>query len=127
LNAGDLSRYLRDLQRSLDELAGQLVAGAWQLPTFTNSWVAVSEEVDYRLEPDGDVRFRGRISSGATGTVAFTLPTDFAPDWRQDFPLVTDVAGSFGAARVLADGTVTITLPGGASWVSLANVRFPTS
>lgn len=125
--AGVVATLVTNLNALTSVVNGLEIPEDWTDATLVNSWAVTSEPVSYRLQPDGDVRMSGRIQSGATGSVALTLDSVHAPAVRQDFVLVTNVAGSFGAASVAPSGDVTIAIPGGATWVSLSSVRFPTS
>jgi hypothetical protein len=58
---------------------GMSGAQPWQVPTYQNSWQdAGGSLAGYRIS-NGRVWFQGIVNGGASGTVAFTLPTAYRP------------------------------------------------
>jgi hypothetical protein len=84
--------------------------GAPGEPAFQNSWVAydVNNAPRFRKSPDGKVRLAGLIKSGASGTVAFTLPAGYRPAGSESvtFPVVAG-APALGYIQVAPSGAVT--------------------
>ena len=76
---------------------------AWLPATFKNGWTDASSSapVQYRMFHDV-VRLRGRASGGTTGSVIFTLPTEFLPS----SPLYFPAAGVAGQIEVGTNGDV---------------------
>lgn len=71
-----------------------------------NAWVNFgggAQVAQYRKVGD-NVQVRGLIKSGATGTVAFTLPAGFRPPAQATFTCSAD--GGFSTVGVEADGDV---------------------
>jgi hypothetical protein len=56
-------------------------SGWINVPALQNSWVADTSVPQYRVQPDGTVRFRGWIKNGTTGAVTtlFTMPAGVRP------------------------------------------------
>jgi len=92
----------------------------WTPVTFQGAWVnygAPYQVAQYRKVGD-EVQVRGLIKSGASGTVAFTLPAGFRP--LADYVLPSNAAGAYASLTVKADGTVAPTMVSNAS----VNVTF---
>lgn len=93
--------------------------GATEQPAFSNSWANVgggAQTCAFRKNVLGQIEFRGYITSpagGATGnnTVAFTLPSGYAPTGEQRLT-VSGISGASailpGWAIIATTGTVTI-------------------
>jgi hypothetical protein len=104
------------------------VVGDTDEPAFENSWV--NEGIagfDLAFKRVGAfVEVRGNVKSGATGTVAFTLPVGYRP---QEFTAqaLTSVAfgGDRSALRILSSGGVFIDFEGSPSSILLGGTRFP--
>lgn len=95
----------------------------WQKPLVGGGWSDVGAPnlaVGYRKEPEGWVALCGKLSGGASGSVAFTLPEGYRPGgtWTQLVPAGT---GS-GQLTVATNGLVTPQTA--TSPVSLDGVRF---
>lgn len=90
--------------------------GAWTAPTLQNSWVAaggVYQAPRYRTQGT-DVNIEGAVSTGTSGTVAFTLPVGARPAASQYFTIIT--VGGVGYVLIGSNGTVTVgALTGNAS------------
>lgn len=97
----------------------------WQTVTYKNAWAAFAGDQDaqfVKLE-NGLVRCRGRIAGGASGSVAFTLPADYAPDRTIYLSAVT--AGVAQAQiQVGTNGDVTVSYLGAPAWISLDSATF---
>jgi hypothetical protein len=105
---------------NLDGRVGVMEAGLgpWVYPPLINSWVDAGlpfSDLAYRrgLGPQS-LEFKGHITGGASGTVAFILDVDYWPD--NDLSFLTDVGdvGAFMVGRILVDSTtgeVTVTFP----------------
>lgn len=114
------------------KLAQRIADEAWTSvgvsPVFQNSWV------NYNSGTHGVARFRktfnnmieltGLINSGATGTVAFTLPVGYRPVKIEVFSCACDVTGE-AFITVNTSGDVGITFSGTPVFFSLNSVRFP--
>lgn len=107
-----------------------LSAPTWVSATLVNSWVTfnVADQVaSYWKDANGTVHVRGRIRSGTSATVCFTLPSGYRPLKREQFV----IAAQDGTAEALiaADGTVTLTDVGTGdvnASASLAGINFST-
>jgi hypothetical protein len=99
---------------------------AWTAVTFQNSWAnfgAGMQVAQYRKVGDV-VEVRGVIQSGATATVAFTLPAGFVPPATQTLPVVGP-SGALASVTVATTGTVAVISASGTSGVGIA-FRFST-
>jgi hypothetical protein len=111
-------RYNSTLERFEQSVNGGLYVAlsnvpasvSWTAATYQNSWVSFNAGTHYVAEyykdPFGLVRIRGTISTGVTGTVAFTLPAGFRPTKNLNFPITT--SGGHGFAGIAANGQTTI-------------------
>lgn len=92
----------------LKKLAGR-EPGEWIEPTLVNGWDNDSSTYNlaYRVDADGNVVFRGRITGGTTsnGTRIFTLDEEYRPDNDVYFAVVS---GDYARVRVNPDGEATI-------------------
>lgn len=96
----------------------------WSPVTFQNSWANTGTpyyDAAYHRDAFGVVRMRGRIDTGSSGTVAFTLPVGFRPTAQMDFSV--DNSGSIAQVSIAANGEVTPTASGAAA-ASLENISF---
>ena len=96
------------------------IIGAAGKPAFENSWANLgSTYVPARYWKDvlGIVHVQAAISTGADGTVAFTLPVGYRPDYDQYHSASAGVAG---AGRVLVKQNGEVTVNRGA----ISNVQF---
>jgi hypothetical protein len=103
----------------------------WHTVTsFSNTWTdrgaAGHPPVSYRKYGNGDVRLRGHLSvGGASGTVAFSLPSGWRPDFEIGrIPLGASQLGTPAYLDVLANGNCEIRYPAGTTYVSLNGVSF---
>lgn len=97
----------------------------WITASYKNSWAAFAGDPDaqfVKLE-NGLVRCRGRITGGASGSVAFTLPTDYAPD-RTIYLSAVTAAVQQAQVQVGTNGDVTVSYTGGPAWISLDSTTF---
>jgi hypothetical protein len=82
----------------------------WTAATYQNSWVSFNAGTHYVAEYYKDalgwVHIRGTISTGTTGTVAFTLPVGFRPTKAMNFPITT--SGGHGFMGIATNGEATI-------------------
>jgi hypothetical protein len=69
--------------------------------SFDNSWGNVgvlagvtNAPASFYLSADGEVRMRGKIDGGSTGTVAFVLPDEVRPEYAETFICAVDGGGS---------------------------------
>lgn len=96
------------------------IVGAAGEPAFQNSWVnfgAPYGSMRFRKYPDGRVRIAGCCKTGATGTVAFTLPVGYRP--ASSLIIVIDAYNGTGYLIIGTDGTVSVYQnPGGAAVAS---------
>lgn len=93
-------------------------------PVMQNSWARYGDPfpvAGYYKDPYGRVFVRGLVSGGALGTVIFTLPAGFRPQYRMLFATLANDA----AARVDVnqDGQV-IHVSGSTVWMSLDTISF---
>jgi hypothetical protein len=99
----------------------------WRLATYQNAWVTYAPDAAFpaqyvKLE-HGTVWMRGRITGGATGTVAFTLPADYAPDRAVYLTAMTSGIAS-AQVTVATSGTVTVAYLLAPAWIAIDAVRF---
>jgi hypothetical protein len=97
----------------------------WIAATYQNSWATFAGDpaTQYVKLENGLVRMRGRIIGGATGTVAFTIPADFAPD-RTIYQSALSSATQPARATIGTTGTVTIDFLGAPTWIAVDGVSF---
>lgn len=109
LQAGDEVRVAQDERGGyvvVSDSAGRRPVG-WTTPTLLHGWTAGANPVGYTLRPDGTVRLRGLIRSGADLTTVFTLPVGYQPG--HDVVFVVFQAFSFHATLLVqADGGVIV-------------------
>lgn len=107
-----------------------LTSAAWIAPTLINSWVitGVDTPAGYFKDPLGVVHLRGRIRSGAAGTVAFVLPAGNRPgndDTYSAAGLTASNAVSGAAIEVVASsGNVLVFYTSGVVDVGLGGITF---
>ena len=72
----------------------------YEIP-FENSWSnagvlagITNAPASWYLSADGEVRLRGKITGGATDSVAFTLPEEVRPEYAETFICPVDDAGN---------------------------------
>ncbi|MEE9430690.1 MAG: hypothetical protein V3V16_06585 [Melioribacteraceae bacterium] len=107
------------------EINGTLGQEYWTAPSLLNSWTnynAGFNPTAYFKDSNGIVHLRGMIKSGASGTVIFTLPNGYRPQYHEVHSTI-----SFGtnAARwdILANGDVKM-IVGSSSYFSLDGITF---
>jgi len=105
----------------LEQLLASVRVGAWQTPTYQNSW-----------GPGGGTALRFRLLGGITdtvqlcgsihspnpfvGTTVFTLPVGFRPQGQQRITMTRDVA-TFDVVTINTSGTVVnINTTAGVDW-----------
>jgi len=71
----NLSNWLREFSRPSEWFAVATFANSWQ-----NSAASTDYAVGYYRDPMEVVHLRGAITTGTSGTVAFTLPALFRPN-----------------------------------------------
>ena len=79
-------------------------------PVFQNNWTntgGLYPPVSFYLSDDGEIRFRGAPTGGATGTVVFTLPSGYRPEYNERLVCPTDTAGTSCIFEVSTNGDVT--------------------
>lgn len=117
-NSGAI-RFAR-VQRATQPYRGVLPATQWiyvslsrrnnlGVMDFENGWIDDPDTpAQFCMDEHGRIRLRGRISGGAVGSVAFTLPYGFRPPIRQKFNLANGDA-NYAIIEVATDGTATVT------------------
>ena len=82
-------------------------------PAFQNSWANTGsgfQPLQFRKYPDGTVRVRGVISTGATSTTVFTLPVGYRPQYPNYFEnVLLDSYATGGGLNINTDGTFVVT------------------
>lgn len=94
---------------------GASPCGDWVEPTLINSWVNAGgtfDDIAYRLCEGNTLEFKGHITGGSSGSIAFILDAAYWPD--ADLSTVTDVitGATPGIAQIYvtaSTGAVTIT------------------
>jgi hypothetical protein len=107
---------IRDLINSFDN-------DKWIAPTLINAFVNVGSGnslAGYYKDPNGVVRLRGRIATGASGASPFTLPVGFRPSATKTFPIVSN--NVFGYVTITNLGVVTVF--GNTAFYSLDSISF---
>lgn len=96
-------------------IASAMSLEAVTVPSFVNSWLA-NEDVSFYKDGSGIVHLQGTISNGASGSIAFTLPSGYRPTIQRTFSVVdsSNTPTNDKAATVVigSDGTVTINSAG---------------
>lgn len=81
-------------------------------PAFQNSWANApgGSPMSFFVDENGVVRFRGDVVGGTPGTVIFTLPEGFRPEFSMQFSGagVSGIGNSMARIRVDPNGDVTI-------------------
>lgn len=107
------------------------IGGGGGAPAFQNSWdnVSIATPARYRKTPGGLVTLDGVINDGASGSVAFTLPTGFRPSHQTILPAFGSVSGGVASyVEVNTNGTVVPNITGGGTAVLMSlNGSFYTS
>lgn len=114
-----------DIQLNFEAIEGQ---DAWTAPVLLHSWANAgsTSKAGYLTDGLGFVHLRGRITGGASGSVAFTLPPGYRPGNTADsWPGAGNTAatGSFCLIQIV-NGQVTIYYPSGTTDVGLAGITF---
>lgn len=113
----------------VDEINTGLTNDTWTTPTLLSTWVAWGapySTAGYYKDADGWVHLRGLIKNGVAGTVMFTLPSGYRPEFQQ----IRITMANTGAANIMqritlqTDGDVIHDAAGGTSWVSLDGISF---
>jgi hypothetical protein len=93
---------------------------------FENSWANSGPSTipaSWYLSENGEVRLRGKITGGETGTTIFTLPEEVRPEFKERFiiPIEDDVhlenirfrafSGGTGIPEVINEGAIKIVSP----------------
>lgn len=104
----------------------------WIAPTLQNGWVNYGNDGTYTYNPagyymdvSGRVWLRGMLKNGTVNSAFFTLPSGFAPSYRQLF-----IANSNSGAYRLdigIDGTVVSVGAPATTWFSLDGISFSTT
>lgn len=101
----------------------------WHDFTLQNSWTNVGgsfSNAGYILTPDNHVELRGNVKTGATGTVAFTLPAGYRPTTEQLIPLLSNGSASPASIDIIAStGVCYINFVTNNTNIALSGVRFP--
>jgi hypothetical protein len=104
------------------------VVGATNEPAFQNSWVnngGGARTAKYRRTLDQCIELEGLIASGASASVAFTLPVGFRPSSTVNIPCGADAEnGKVARLLISTTGDVEILYNAGAAYVILTGVRF---
>ena len=66
----------------------------WNTASLINSWVDVSTDPGYYIDPLGRVYLKGHLTTGTSGTTAFVLPAGYRPPVDMYF----NALGTSGAA-----------------------------
>jgi hypothetical protein len=105
--------------------------GATGEPAFQNSWVnydaATFASAGFRKDPGGRVAIRGSIKTGASGTIAFTLPTGYRPPKILRFSgMPQQGAAEWQQVNVNPSGDVAVYGSNPSGLVSLDGIEFDT-
>ena len=122
----DAYKYLGSINENFLTVEDWHEVDATGEPAFENAWaVYLANTVKFYKDPFGIVRIKGRVDSGTTGTVVFTLPTGYRPDYTHTQLLAYDSIATTDTARVTIStgGEVYITNPG-TTWTALDGISF---
>jgi hypothetical protein len=96
--------------------------------SFVNSWGNYGSGFNsgsYTLDFLGNVRLRGAISGGSSGTIAFTLPSGYIPPASCYFITYSnDTSAHTGRILIDSSGNVTVSFTGTTTYVSLEGIVF---
>ncbi|MBT8449976.1 MAG: hypothetical protein KJO69_09815 [Gammaproteobacteria bacterium] len=116
-----------NLETSVEDF--HAIGGAGE-PAFQNSWANTgSSPAAFYKDPFGRVYLRGNINTGASGTVAFTLPSGYRPEYNTFHVSYNNNGGPGpgGAAvhiEIQTDGDVIPTYGAGTDvWLDSAHFR----
>lgn len=110
---------------NLPTLEAVKVVGATGQPVFQNSWVAFGtgdDQPGFYKDAWGIVHLTGTLKSGTVGSVMFTLPAGYRPQYNNIFPAV--VNGAFGATRIQTSGDVSQLAGGSNVYHALSGISF---
>jgi len=111
----------------LAEIDAHLASNTINAPTLTNSWVNVDDAIynaaGYWKDNHGYVHVRGRISSGASGTTAFTLPSGYRPSKTTAFTCALSSVKA-GLATITSSGSVVVYFPDTITYADLGEIVF---
>jgi hypothetical protein len=79
-------------------------------PAWQNSWIHAdtAKPVSFFLDPNGIVRFRGEAEGGDDGTIAFTLPVGYRPEFQMSFVGTSATGDRISRLQVDPNGDVRI-------------------
>ena len=125
----DLRRYINDELQSIRDVFDNIYnhedwheVGAAGEPAFKGSWIDAGANPAFYLDSFGRVHLKGDLSTGTSGTIAFTLPSGYTPSEVLWF-VILQTGGAAGASLSIAtNGDVTIIRT--ASTVYINNVSF---
>lgn len=98
----------------------------WRNAVLINNWVRwdnTYNPAQYFKDSKGLVSLRGLVKSGAAGSVIFTLPEGYRPNYRQLH--VVCASDAVGRVDILSNGQV-VHISGSTGWVSLDSISFST-
>ena len=130
--SGSLIEWLRRLTEAVAVIEEWREIGTTGNPAFQNSWANVggaTPPAGFYIDPYQVVHLRGNIDTGTSGTVAFTLPTGYRPEYNTFRIAYNDNGGPGpgGAAvsiQIQADGDVIPTFGAGTdAWLDGISFR----
>jgi hypothetical protein len=83
--------------------------GAAGEPAFQNGWVNANTgepPLQFTKDPFGRVHLRGHITTGASGSVIFTLPVGYRPAYQEYILCLQDTGAAGSFLLVAANGNV---------------------
>lgn len=102
------------------------VQQAWQVPTFTNSWInydtTVFQAAGYMKDSLGFVHLRGLVKNGTVSSAIFTLPAGYRPLKQLLFSAV--INGSAGRIDIMPSGVVIPSIIASNAYVQLDGFSF---
>jgi len=115
-----------DMGESVETLASKTLP-VWTNANMENTWKCSAYYwypcPSFTMTREGMVLLRGMASSGASGTTAFTLPTNMRPH-KQLLLATASAASIFSRIDISADGRVQMSSVGNNGWVSFDTIRF---
>ena len=95
-------------------------------PAFKNSWANVggtTPPAGFYIDPYKVVHLRGNINTGSSGTVAFTLPAGYRPEYNT-YRIVYNNSGASIYVQIQTDGDVIPTFGAGTdAWLDGISFR----
>lgn len=116
--------HLNNAENQIDALS---TVPAWTAPTLLNSWANAggSDQVaGYYKDIMGVIYLRGIIMSGASNSIAFTLPSGYRPTALEGYAAINVLSFDFGQVMISPAGDVAIYFTGTSPHISICGITF---